>query len=65
MAHYTKVRRQQLADVDRLEATVRDRLVYGCLRALEAQVINGDGVSPNLRGIMRTSGVAQITCSAS
>jgi HK97 family phage major capsid protein len=57
IAHYTKVRRQTLADVAQLDITLRARLMYGVLRTLEAQVIAGDGTGDNLRGILNTTGV--------
>lgn len=46
-----------LSDRPALEKFIADELVWGLGEALAAQVIAGDGVSPNLQGIMNTSGV--------
>ncbi len=59
IAHWIKVNKQQLADSDDLAARLRSRLAYGVLRRLESQVINGDGLGVNVRGILQTTGTAQ------
>lgn len=64
IAHFVKVRKQTLADVAQLETTLRDRLMYGVLRALERQVISGDGVGENMTGILHTAGIAAPDVSA-
>lgn len=64
IAHWVKLHKAQLADSDDLGMRLRDRLAYGVLRRLEAQVIAGNGVGPNLRGILNTTGVGSIAFSA-
>jgi HK97 family phage major capsid protein len=64
VAHFAKIRRQTLGDVAGLEDVLRNRLTYGVLAALEAQVIAGDGTGANLTGILNTTGVGSIAYSA-
>jgi len=64
IAHFTKLRRQQLADAPQLEGAIRNRLGYGVLRRLEAQVLGGDGAGENLRGILNTTGIASVAYNA-
>ena len=46
-----------LADVAGLEEFITAELQWGLLSAVEAQVINGNGTAPNLRGVLATSGL--------
>jgi len=64
VAHWTKVRKQAMADTPVLEGAIRNRLTYGVMRRLESQVLGGDGLGENLRGILNTSGVASVAFSA-
>ena len=64
IAHFYKLRRQQVADVSALGTLVNNRLVYGVLRRLENQIISGDGTGENLTGILHTSGFASVTFAA-
>ena len=64
IAHYTKLRKQQLADNEQLGPIIRDRLAYGVLQKVEQQVLSGDGSGENLRGILNTTGIASIPYSA-
>lgn len=64
VAHWEKVRKQQLADAPQLEGAVRNRLAYGVMRRLEGQVLAGDGLGENLRGILNTTGIADIAYDA-
>jgi HK97 family phage major capsid protein len=64
IAHFTKMRRQQIADLPTMETIVRDRLAYGVLRRVEDQVVAGDGAGESLRGITETSGIASVTFDA-
>jgi len=65
IAHWSKLKRQQLADVPALATTVQTRLTYGVLRRLENQIVGGDGSGENLRGILHTTGVAAPVVDAS
>ena len=58
--HWVKVQRQTLADVPALQSVIEIRLIYGVLRRVESQIINGDGSGENLRGLLHTSGVASV-----
>jgi Phage capsid family len=46
-----------LGDVDELRGIVDEQLLYDARRRLEAQVLAGNGTSPNLRGLDNTTGV--------
>ncbi len=52
VAHFTKIRKQMLADQPQLEDVIKSRLAWGVLRRLEAQVIGGNGTGQNLLGIL-------------
>ena len=62
--HYVKEPRQVLADVPQLQTAIQNRLLYGCLRRVENQVLAGDGVGENLRGILNTTGIGSVAFSA-
>jgi HK97 family phage major capsid protein len=64
IAHWLKLRKQALADAPALQAVVDGRLRYGVLRRLEGQVLNGDGVGANMRGILQTTGIGAVTFTA-
>lgn len=58
IAHLSEaIQNQWLADEQQLQTFVRDEMTYGLVRALEAQCLNGTGTSPQLRGILQTSGL--------
>lgn len=57
IAHWIPMTKQSIRDNDFLESTVRSELVFGIRRREEHQVLVGDGVAPNLRGILNTSGI--------
>lgn len=46
-----------LEDMQNLGTFVETEMMYGLDRAVEAQVLGGDGVGPNLTGLLNTSGV--------
>ncbi|WP_164874086.1 phage major capsid protein [Rhodococcus spongiicola] len=48
-----------LTDFPSLEMFVRDELVHGLAQALEKQILSGDGMAPNLRGILGTEGIRE------
>lgn len=52
IAHWIAVSRQVLSDVSQLRAYIDTRLVYGLKTAEEDQILYGNGVSPNLNGII-------------
>lgn len=60
IAHWQKIRKQVLADFPALQSIIDNRLRYGVLRRLEAQVLNGSGSGSNLTGILNTSGIGNV-----
>jgi HK97 family phage major capsid protein len=60
IAHWKKVRKQTLADAAGLQTLMDTTLRYGVRRRLENQVLGGDGVGENIRGIINTSGIGTV-----
>jgi HK97 family phage major capsid protein len=52
VAHWMKVSRQALDDVDQLRGHIDGRLLYGLALKEENQILNGDGTGQNLDGIV-------------
>lgn len=48
---------EQLEDVALIESYINGRLTFGLRQRLDRQCLLGDGSSPNLRGILNTSGI--------
>lgn len=48
---------EQLEDVALVESYINGRLAFGVRQRLDLQVYNGDGIAPNLRGILNTVGI--------
>jgi HK97 family phage major capsid protein len=65
IAHFVKIKRQQLSDVPGLGVTLNSRLNYGVLRRVENQIVAGDGSAENLTGLLHTTGLATVTFSGS
>ena len=57
LAVWSKLLKQQLADIPALEGSVRARLERRVLKRLEYQVLNGDGTGQNIEGLLHTTGV--------
>lgn len=55
------ITRQVAEDDDQLVAWIEGRLSIGLLQRLEAQVLNGNGTAPNMRGILNTAGIGVYT----
>ncbi len=64
IAHWIKLKKQQLDDVPALATTVTQRLTYGVMRRVESQVLAGDGVGENLLGILATPGIGDVAFAA-
>jgi hypothetical protein len=60
IAAWMKIQKAALSDVPALRAIIDQRLRYLVLRRLEAQIINGNGTAPNLRGLLNTSGIGTV-----
>lgn len=54
IAHWLKVSKNLLADSAAVAAYIDNRLSYGVLERVDRQLINGNGTSPNLSGILDT-----------
>jgi len=52
IAHHLCVSRQAIDDVNQLQAYIDQRLVYGLALEEDAQLLYGDGSSPNLQGLL-------------
>jgi len=52
VGHWIPISREVLNDVSQLRAYIDTRLVYGIKLVEEAQILYGNGVAPNLNGIM-------------
>jgi HK97 family phage major capsid protein len=65
IAHWTNITRQTADDNAQLTGYVQGRLGYGLEFRLDSQIINGTGTSPQLRGILNTSGTGVYVAPAS
>ena len=61
IAHWVPITRQAAEDNATLVGYVNGRLAYGLELRLDAQILNGNGTAPNLRGIMNVTGVGTYT----
>lgn len=61
IAHLIKVNEEDLQDTQGLQQTLQQRGLAMLLAAEEDQVLNGNGTSPNLTGILSTTGVVTAT----
>jgi HK97 family phage major capsid protein len=57
IAHWIPATRQALADMPMLRGIVDDELVEGVRRRVNTQILSGDGIAPNLTGILTTVGI--------
>ncbi len=48
---------EQLEDEAQVRSYLNQRLAFGVRQRLDGQVLNGDGVAPNLGGILNTAGI--------
>jgi len=54
IAHFIKVSKQVMDDAPALASYIDRRLRHGVMVRLQAQIVNGNGTSPNLSGILDT-----------
>lgn len=64
IAAWMKIRKQALSDFSALQSIIDGRLRYSVQRRLESQVLSGNGTDPNLRGILRTTGLGEVRYAA-
>jgi HK97 family phage major capsid protein len=54
---FIPVTEEQLDDVDGIQSLINDRLLFMLGLREDSQLLNGDGVAPNLTGILNTAGI--------
>lgn len=64
IAHFLKVSKQVLDDAPALQSYIDRRLRYGVEIRAEQQVVNGNGTSPNLSGILDTGNFTSLTAAS-
>jgi HK97 family phage major capsid protein len=57
IATWIPATKESLDDVSWLESQIRGRLSFMVMRTEEAQLLTGDGVAPNITGILNRSGI--------
>lgn len=57
IAHLIPITRRAAADAPQVRGLVDQFLLYGLKEEEEDQILNGNGTSPNLRGILQTVGI--------
>ncbi|HEY5387907.1 MAG TPA: phage major capsid protein [Thermoleophilia bacterium] len=60
IAHWMPASKQSLRDVAGVKSLIDAKLEWGLRRRLAKQVINGDGIGPNLLGICNTPGIGHV-----
>jgi hypothetical protein len=65
IAHWMPASKQSLRDVAGVRSLIDAKLEWGLRRRLAKQVISGDGIGPNLRGICHTPGIGHVDRSGS
>lgn len=58
IANVAKVTDEMFQDAAQFQSYLSNRMVFGVKRVEEAQLLNGDGTTPNLQGILNRSGLA-------
>jgi HK97 family phage major capsid protein len=60
IAHLMPITRRAAADAGQVRQLVNTFLLYGLAEEEEDQILNGNGTSPNLRGILQTVGISTV-----
>jgi HK97 family phage major capsid protein len=60
IAHLMPITRRAAADAPQVRQLVDAFLLQGLREEEEDQILNGDGTSPNLRGILQTAGISTV-----
>lgn len=60
ISHWTPAHKRNLADEGQIRGLLEGRLESGVDRRLETQIVSGDGIAPNLTGILNTTGIGSI-----
>lgn len=61
IAHWEAAHRNVIADEPQLQSTINNELLYGLALAEDDQILNGDGQTENLLGILNTPGIQTYT----
>lgn len=64
IAAIMRISRKMLEDFDALRSYLQMRLMEMYLRVEDAQILNGNGTTPNLQGLMTVATAAQVTTGA-
>ena len=64
IAHTIKVSKQVLDDAPALQSYIDRRMRYGVQLRLESQIVNGNGTSPNLSGILDTGNFTPLSAAS-
>jgi HK97 family phage major capsid protein len=64
IATWLPVSDEQLEDVNQVTGYINNRLPFMLRQRLDGQVINGDGIAPNLDGILNVAGIQTYALSA-
>ena len=64
IANVAKVTDEMFQDAPAFESYLSNRMVFGVKRVEEAQLLNGNGTSPNLQGVLQRSGLAPAVTTA-
>lgn len=64
IAHFLKVSKQVLDDAPALQSYIDRRLRYGVEIRMEQQIVNGNGTSPNLSGILDSGNFTPLTAAS-
>lgn len=62
--HFLKVSKQVLDDAPALQSYIDRRLRHGVELRMETQIINGDGTSPNLKGMLASGNFTSLTAAS-
>ncbi|AKL88301.1 putative capsid structural protein [Gordonia phage GMA6] len=61
IAHWEAAHRNVISDEPQLQSTINNELLYGLALAEDDQILNGDGQTENLLGILNTPGIQTYT----
>jgi len=64
IANVAKVTDEMFQDAPAFESYLSNRMVFGVKRVEEAQLLNGNGTSPNLQGVLNRTGLAPAVTTA-
>jgi HK97 family phage major capsid protein len=63
IAHFLKVSKQVMDDAPALQSYIDRRMTYGVTLRAEQQIINGNGTTPNLSGILASGNFTSLSAS--